>query len=94
MMVPEFEATVLNLNNGEVSAPVQTQFGWHVVKRNDSRNKSIPGLEEVRGDLVNTLRSQNLEASITSITEAAEVTKSEVEIDPAIIRDMSLIAAE
>jgi len=34
MMVPEFEETVFGLEPGEVSAPVQTQFGWHVVLLN------------------------------------------------------------
>jgi len=47
-MVPEFEQAVIGLEDGAVSEPVQTQFGWHVVKRNDSRNKSAPSLDEVQ----------------------------------------------
>lgn len=32
-MVPEFEQTVLKLKVGEISQPVKTQFGWHLIKR-------------------------------------------------------------
>jgi len=32
-MVPEFEKTVLSLRVGEISEPVKTQFGWHLIKR-------------------------------------------------------------
>jgi peptidyl-prolyl cis-trans isomerase C len=39
MMVPEFEVAVFELEAGEVSAPVQTQFGWHVILLNDIANR-------------------------------------------------------
>ncbi len=38
-MVPEFEAAVAKMQKGEVSEPVKTQFGWHVIKLEDRRNK-------------------------------------------------------
>ncbi|NBX42105.1 MAG: hypothetical protein EBR13_01245, partial [Rhodobacteraceae bacterium] len=44
-MVPEFETAVAGLEAGEISAPVQTQFGWHVVKLNESRISAPPALE-------------------------------------------------
>lgn len=37
VMVPEFEAAVHKLNAGQISAPVKTQFGWHLIKLNEVR---------------------------------------------------------
>jgi peptidyl-prolyl cis-trans isomerase C len=91
MMVPEFETAVIALEDGEVSEPVQTQFGWHLVKRNDSRIKSAPPLDEVRGDLEQRLRADAIEAAITAATDAATVEMMEVTIDPSIIRNTDLL---
>lgn len=90
MMVPEFESAVVALAVGEISAPVQTQFGWHVVKLNDIRSKSIPTIEDVRADLTMELQQKHVEDELARLTEAATITRSEVVIDPAAIRDVSL----
>lgn len=90
MMVPEFESAVVALAVGEISAPVQTQFGWHVVKLNDIRSKSIPTIEDVRADLKMELQQKHVEDELARLTEAATITRSEVVIDPAAIRDVSL----
>lgn len=50
-MVPEFEAAVVAMEPGTVSDPVQTQFGWHVIRLNDTRVKSAPPLDEVREEI-------------------------------------------
>jgi len=47
VMVPEFQAAVLEMEAGTVSEPVQTQFGWHVIKLNETREVPAPTLEEV-----------------------------------------------
>ena len=91
-MVPEFETAVLGLEDGAVSAPVQTQFGWHVVKRNESRAKSAPALEEVRGEIEQALRSKAIEDSIQNITDTASVDRTEIEVDPSMIRNVDLLS--
>jgi peptidyl-prolyl cis-trans isomerase C len=47
-MVPEFAETAFKLNKGELSDPVKTQFGWHVIKVEDKRSKPAPGFDEVK----------------------------------------------
>ncbi len=51
MMVPSFEAAVKTMEPGAVSDPVQTQFGWHVIKLNETRKTEAPALETVREEL-------------------------------------------
>jgi peptidyl-prolyl cis-trans isomerase C len=47
-MVPEFAETAFKLNKGELSDPVKTQFGWHLIKVEDKRTKPAPGFDEVK----------------------------------------------
>lgn len=48
-MVPEFEAAVFALEKGQYTkVPVQTQFGWHVIKKEDQRNAEPPGFDDVK----------------------------------------------
>ena len=91
MMVPEFETAVAGLEAGKISAPVQTQFGWHVVKLNESRISAPPALEDVRADLEEELRRQRVDAYLAELTEAAEIARPEVEIDMSLIRNIDLL---
>jgi peptidyl-prolyl cis-trans isomerase C len=50
-MVPQFGAMAFQLKPGEVSEPVQTQFGWHVIKVEDKRAKPLPKFEDVKGEI-------------------------------------------
>ncbi|MGI8527438.1 MAG: peptidylprolyl isomerase, partial [Pseudolabrys sp.] len=47
-MVPEFADVAFKLDKGKVSEPVKTQFGWHVIKVEDKRNKPVPSFDEVK----------------------------------------------
>lgn len=91
-MVPSFEETVMTMEPGTISAPVQTQFGWHVIRLNETRLASAPALEEVRGELLDTLRRAAIEERVTELTGSAEITRMNAgEIDPGTLNDLSLI---
>jgi peptidyl-prolyl cis-trans isomerase C len=47
-MVPEFSEVAFKLDKGQISGPVKTQFGWHVIKVEDKRVKPTPKFEEVK----------------------------------------------
>jgi peptidyl-prolyl cis-trans isomerase C len=47
-MVPEFGETAFKMKPGELSEPVKSQFGWHVIKVEERREKPFPPLDEVR----------------------------------------------
>ena len=91
-MVPEFEQAVLDLEVGAVSAPVQTQFGWHVVTLNERREQSAPAFEDVRAQLEERLREQRGQEKADTVVAAADVVRAEIELDPALIRNGDLIA--
>ena len=57
-MVPEFENAVFNMNNGEVSGPVKTQFGYHSIKLENKNESSIPEYDEVAEEVGKTLLFQ------------------------------------
>ncbi|RTZ42458.1 peptidylprolyl isomerase [Candidimonas sp. SYP-B2681] len=59
--VPEFAQAVEGLKKGEMtSKPVQTQFGWHIIQVEDSRAIKFPELSEVKPQIEEMLRQQQL----------------------------------
>ena len=85
------EGAVLELEVGEVSAPVQTQFGWHVIILNETRSQQPPSVDEVRAEIEEQIRHARVEGRLLELTEAANVTRPELEIDPAVIRQNDLL---
>lgn len=61
MMVPEFEAAAFELPIGEVSEPVKTQFGYHLIKVEDKNEGSTQAFEAVKDMILNQLSQQNQE---------------------------------
>lgn len=71
-MVPEFSQAVMVLADGEYTkTPVQTQFGWHVILREDSREAAPPPYDSVRDVLKQQVESQKLQAYLTSLRGTA-----------------------
>ena len=91
-MVPEFEAAVLELEPGQMSAPVQTQFGWHIIKLNDKRRAEAPQLEDVRDELAEELQRDAITARVEALVAASDVEHPEVEgLSPEIILDVDML---
>ena len=57
-MVPPFSDAAFKLAAGETSPPVQTQFGWHVIRVEDRRNRPVPPFDQVRDQIYQLLISE------------------------------------
>ena len=92
-MVAPFSEAVAGMEKGQISDPVETEFGWHVIKLNDSRLREAPTLDDVRDQLVQMVRREKVESEIESITADAEIEKTEG-VDPALLNNADLLEAE
>lgn len=73
-MVPEFETAALALEPGAFTdAPVQTQFGWHVILLEDTRTSEAPALAEVRDRLTAEMTRELIEQRLAGLRDGAEV---------------------
>ncbi|MCO4847213.1 MAG: peptidylprolyl isomerase [Yoonia sp.] len=91
-MVPAFEDATMALSVGEVSDPVKTQFGWHVVTLLETRNKDIPTLEAVRQELFGEIQEAAIQARLTELSDAVTVVRPEAgQFDPNLLSNLDLL---
>jgi peptidyl-prolyl cis-trans isomerase C len=91
MMVEPFEKVVMTMQPGQVSDPVQTQFGWHVIRLTETRLATGPTLEEKRAELAGELQRKAVEDYVTALTAKADIKKMTEGVDPAILKDLTLL---
>lgn len=76
-MVPEFATAAFAMKPGEVSQPVKTQFGWHVIKLEEKREKPVPTFDEVKPQIEQFLAQKAQADTVQKIREAAKVEKTD-----------------
>jgi peptidyl-prolyl cis-trans isomerase C len=75
-MVPEFSKAAFELEKGQTStAPVKTQFGWHVIRLEDKRPKAPPTFDEARGQIEQILSNEIVTAYLETLRTGATVEK-------------------
>lgn len=90
-MVPEFETAVAGMKKGDVAGPIQTQFGWHLIKLNDTRESAAPPLDQVRPQIEQQLRQQAFQAELEKLRAASKVEITASSVPAAAIRDADLL---
>ena len=83
-MVKEFEDAAFALKKGEVSKPVQSKFGWHIIKIEDRRVKAPPSYEVVKDQIVDSMVQQKGQQTITDLRSKADIEY----VDSAIAEDV------
>lgn len=72
--VPPFASAILGLKKGEYTKePVQTQFGWHVIKLDDVRDLKVPTFEELKPQLQQRLQQQSIQKAVADLRAKAKI---------------------
>ena len=72
-MVPEFSEVAFKLDKGQLSDPVKTQFGWHIIKVEDKRIKPVPTFDKVKGQLDDLCRARPRREFVGKLRSAAKI---------------------
>ncbi len=72
-MVPEFDKAAFALKVGEVSQPVKTQYGWHVIKVVDRRETKMPPFEQVKDGLLLRLARDKVKELTAKLRDGAKI---------------------
>ncbi|WP_145104979.1 peptidylprolyl isomerase [Cereibacter sediminicola] len=91
MMVKPFEDAVVGMKPGEVAGPIETQFGWHLVKLNETRIAEKPTLDEMRDELAGQIEQEAIARHIDEVTAKATIARPGEGIDPATLRKEELL---
>jgi peptidyl-prolyl cis-trans isomerase C len=63
--VKPFADAMVGLSKGQISAPVQSQFGWHIIKLEDTRDLKVPSFDEVKPNLTQHMQQQLVQKAIS-----------------------------
>ena len=73
-MVAPFSEAVIALENGKYTTePVKTQFGWHVILREDSREQSVPPFDSVKEQIRPVVQREKIQEYIEGLRSAAKI---------------------
>ncbi len=82
-MVAPFADAAFALKKGEISPPVQTQFGWHIIKLEDRRKQKAPSFDEMRPRIVRFMTFDEIQKLISQLRLAAIIERDDEKADNA-----------
>ncbi len=91
VMVQPFEDAVIAAKVGEVTAPVQSDFGHHLILVTETRNAANPPLDQIRDELAAEIENAAIEAKLADLQATATITREGEGLDPALLKNSALI---
>ena len=82
-MVPEFADAAFKMEPGQVSDPVKSQFGWHVIKVEEKRMKTFPPFEQIKDQAARYVAQKAQSDLIAKLHEGVKIERTESEPKPA-----------
>ncbi|MFC3088769.1 peptidylprolyl isomerase [Tabrizicola soli] len=90
-MVKPFEEAVVAAKIGEVTGPVQSDFGYHLILVQETRVAEKPTLEMMRDELAAEIENAAIKAKLDELTKSATITREGEGLDPALLKNSALI---
>lgn len=82
-MVKPFEDAAFSLEKEKISAPVKTEFGWHILKVEDKRKRQPPTFDEVKDQITASLIQTKLQSVVRALRESGKVEFIDAELKKA-----------
>jgi peptidyl-prolyl cis-trans isomerase C len=79
-MVPQFEEAAYRLKKGEISPPVKSQFGFHIIKLEERREKKLPTFDEVKDKILNSMIQKKAQDVATGLRTQAKIEYVDAEV--------------
>lgn len=79
-MLKPFEDAAFALEVNQISEPVQTQFGWHIIKVEEKRTRPLPTFDQVKDNIVSQLTQQKSKQTLKDLHDAAKIDITDPEI--------------
>jgi peptidyl-prolyl cis-trans isomerase C len=81
-MLKPFEDVAFALDVGQISEPVQTQFGWHIIKVEEKRDQPLPSFDQVKEAIISQLVQAKAQEVVTALRDAAKIEVVDPELKP------------
>jgi peptidyl-prolyl cis-trans isomerase C len=81
-MVKEFAEVAFKLDKGALSDPVKTQFGWHIIKSEDKREKPLPTFEQVKDQIESYVVRKSQAELVGKLREGAKIERLTQKVEP------------
>jgi peptidyl-prolyl cis-trans isomerase C len=76
-MVPEFSETAFRLESGQLSDPVKTAFGWHIIRTEDKRDRPVPPFDQVKDQIESYVARRAQADVIAKLRQGAKIERLE-----------------
>ncbi|MFO1101531.1 MAG: peptidylprolyl isomerase [Methylocystis sp.] len=76
-MVPEFGEAAAKMEPGQISEPVKTQFGWHIIKLDEKRPKVFPPLDQVKDQVARYVVQKAQSELVMKLRDGAKIERAD-----------------